>query len=69
MVIEDYGIEPTVAHVDTRGGHGSIYVKFLKDYTEEDMSYNSIHRQDPKFTIQMCKDLCRKVWGDLYIEQ
>jgi len=69
VVIDSYGIEPTVAHVDVRGGYGSIYVKFLKDYTEEDMSNNSIHRQDPKFTIQMCKDLCRKVWGDLYIEQ
>jgi len=69
VVIEDYGIEPTVAHVDVRGGHGSIYVKYLKNYTEEDMNYNSIHRQDPAFTIQMCKDLARKVWGDLYVEQ
>lgn len=69
VVIESYGIEPTVAHVDVRGGHGSIYTKFLKNYTEEDMNYNSIHRQDPAFTLQMCKDLARNVWGDLYVEQ
>ena len=69
VVIESYGIEPTVAHVDVRGGHGNIYTKFLKNYTEEDMNYNSIHRQDPAFTIQMCKDLAKKVWGDLYVEE
>ncbi len=69
VVIESYGIEPTVAHVDVRGGHGNIYTKFLKNYTEEDMNYNSIHRQDPAFTLQMCKDLAKKVWGDLYVEE
>ena len=69
VVIENYGIEPTVAHIDIRGGHGNIYTKFLKDYTQEDIQYNSIAKQDPKFTIQMCKDLCKKVWGDLYVEQ
>lgn len=65
VVIEDYGIEPTVAHVDVRGGHGSIYTKFLKDYTQEDMQYNSIARQDSTFTLQMCNNLVKKVWGDL----
>ena len=69
VVIENYGIEPTVAHIDVRGGHGNIYTKFLKDYTEEDMANNSIHRQDPAFTMDMCKELCRKVWGDLYQEE
>jgi len=69
VVIKSYGIEPTVTHIDRAGGHGSIYTKFLKDYTEEDMANNSIHYQDPTFTLQMCKDLARKVWGDLYIEE
>ena len=69
VVIKSYGIEPTVTHIDRAGGHGSIYTKFLKDYTEEDMANNSIHYQDSTFTLQMCKDLARKVWGDLYIEE
>ena len=66
VVIENYGVEPTIAHIDVNGGYQKIYVKFLKDYTDEEIRNNILSRNDSLFSMKMCKDLCRKVWGDLY---
>lgn len=67
VVIDDYGIEPTIAHIDVNAGYQRIYVKFLKDYTDEEIRNNVLSRNDSLFSMKMCKDLCRKVWGDLYL--
>lgn len=69
VVIESYGVEPTIAHIDVNGGYGKIYTKFLKNYTEEDARNNILSYNDSLFSLQMCKDLCKKVWGDLYTEK
>ncbi len=69
VVIESYGVEPTIAHIDVNGGYGKIYTKFLKNYTEEDARNNILSYNDSLFSLQMCKDLCKKVWGDLYTEE
>ncbi len=64
--IEEYGVEPIVAHLEE--GVGGVTVYELDEYTEELAARNRIVEQDPAFSLQYCENLCEQVWGDLYSE-
>ncbi len=64
--IEEYGVEPVVAHLEE--GTDGVTVYKLEDYTEELAARNCIVEQDSAFSLQYCQELCRKVWGNLYEE-
>lgn len=64
--IMDYGVEPVVAHL-TEGTNG-VTTYFLKDYTATLAGENEIRKQDEKFSLEYCEELCDKVWGGLWRE-
>ena len=65
-IILNYGVEPVVAHL-TEGTNG-VTTYFLKDYTNALASENEIRKQDEKFSLEYCEELCDKVWGGLWRE-
>lgn len=65
--ISDYGVEPLVTHMVT--GCGNITTYRLSDYTEELAQDNLMKKQDKTFSLPYCKELCKKVFGELYSEQ
>ncbi len=66
IYIKDYGVIPVVTH--KLFGKQAITTYKLSDYTEELAAQNKIKNEDGSFSLQYCKDLCRKVFGDLYKE-
>lgn len=64
VFIEDYGVEPVVAHLEE--GVNGVTVYFLDEYTEELAAANEIVKQDSAFSLQYCRELCERVWGSLY---
>lgn len=65
-IIEEYGIEPLVSHLVE--GRGKMTTYFLRDYTPELAAENEIRKQDSSFSLPYCVDLCRRVFGDLFVE-
>jgi len=64
--IKEFGVIPLVTH--RTFGTGATTTYKLSDYTEDLASKNTIKASDPTFSIQMMKDLCKQVFGDLYKE-
>ncbi len=64
--IAEYGVEPTIVQMGEESGGTTVY--FLKDYTEELLEENYMHKVDSAFSIENCKELCREVFGDVYQE-
>jgi len=64
--IKEFGVIPLVTH--RIFGTGATTTYKLSDYTEDLASKNTIKASDPTFSIQMMKDLCKQVFGDLYKE-
>ena len=62
--IKEYGVSPLVSHVTS--GTGGVTTYFLEDYSEKLGAANEIQSQDPNFSVEYCRDLCSKVWGDLW---
>lgn len=62
VFIKEYSATPLVTHVLT--GTGLITTYKLSDYTEELASENEIVASDPSFSLQYCKNLFEKVFGD-----
>lgn len=61
VVIKDYDCIPLVCHID----EGEAYtVWYLEDYTQELAAKNHIVKQDPDFSLENCKALVEKVWGE-----
>lgn len=67
VFIKEYGVTPLITHKVF--GQKAITTYKLSEYTEELAARNTINNDDPVFSIQFCKDLCRQVFGDLYKEQ
>jgi len=67
VVITDYGVEPLVCHVES--GFGGVTVYSLDEYTEGLAGKNEIVKQDANFSLQYCKDLAGKVFGELWNEE
>lgn len=67
VFISEYGVEPLVTH--NVSGSGQITTYKLADYTEELAAQNEMIYQDASFSITYCEDICREVFGELYIEQ
>lgn len=61
--IKEFGVEPLVTHIATGSDYTTYY---LKDYTEELASQNKIRSTDGSFTLDYCKELSSKVFGELY---
>ncbi len=64
--IADYGAVPTIVQMGEGFGETTVY--FLKDYTEELLEENYMHKVDYAFTIENCKEFFREVIGDAYQE-
>jgi len=61
VVIKRYDCIPLVCHI----AEGDEYtVWFLEDYTEELAAENAIIKQDSDFSLENCKVLVEKVWGE-----
>ncbi|MBQ4066510.1 MAG: CapA family protein [Clostridia bacterium] len=63
VYIKDYGVTPLVTHVLT--GSGRITTYKLSDYTEDLAAKNEIVASDPSFSLEYCRNLVKKVFGDL----
>ena len=66
VVIAEYDIEPVVCHL-TEGINGVTVYK-LSEYTDELAEANRIRQQDATFSLEYCRELCERVWGNLYEE-
>ena len=64
VYIKEYGVEPLVTQL--LYGTQQITTYKLSDYTEELATQNKTIEKDSAFSLQYCKDLCEKVFGDLY---
>lgn len=60
--IAQYGVLPVVCHVEE--GRDGVTVYALSDYTEELAGRNAITLQDAAFSLEYCRELCEKVWGE-----
>lgn len=67
VYIKNYGVIPLITHRIFGSGATTTYL--LSDYTDELASQSTINNQDPSFSLEAAKDLCRQVFGDLYIEK
>lgn len=67
VVIGDYGVTPLVTQI--QAGPGNITTYKLEDYSQELADSNQMSYKDPGFSYEFCKELCREVFGDLYIEE
>ena len=65
--ISDYEVEPLVTHLVN--GRGMITTYRLNDYTQDMALENKMSRQDAEFSLDYCKDLCSRVFGELYNEK
>lgn len=63
-VISDYAVKPLVCHVEK--GFGGVTVYPLGEYTEELAARNEIVKQDGNFSLQYCRDLVNRVFGELW---
>ena len=61
--IRDFGVIPLVTHLSK--GYGGITTYKLSDYTEELARQNLIVASDSAFSLEYCKTLTEKVFGDL----
>ena len=57
----DAEIKPVICHLTE--DEATAY--FLEDYTEELAGDNIIRRQDPDFSLKNCRELVRRVWGNV----
>lgn len=62
--ISSYGVEPLVTHLVT--GSGKIVTYRLNDYTQDMALENEMRKQDSEFDLDYCRDLCSRVFGELY---
>ncbi len=67
VYIKEYGVIPLITH--KLFGKGLITTYKIGDYTEELAAQNAIKKEEPSFSLEWCKQLCRDVFGDLYKEQ
>lgn len=67
VYISDYGVEPLITQIMRGAGNMTTYK--LCDYTEELAATNQMTGRDPSFSIESTKQVCREVFGDLYVEQ
>lgn len=67
VYIKEYGVEPLVTQL--LYGKQEITTYKLAQYTEELAMKNQILEKDSVFSLEFCKDLCRDVFGELYVEE
>lgn len=60
--IRDYGVMPLVCHLEK--GFGGVTVYPLEEYTEELAGRNEIVKQDASFTLEYCRELNERVFGE-----
>ena len=62
-MIKDYGVMPLVCHLEQ--GFGGVTVYSLEEYTEELAGKNEIVKQDANFTLEYCRELSERVFGEV----
>lgn len=63
VIIEDYGVEPLVTQMLT--GRNRITTYKLCDYSQALADENEIIERDSAFSLNYCRNLCNKVFGDI----
>lgn len=63
VCITGYGVEPVVCHLEP--GFGGVTVYPLAEYTEELAEKNEIVKQDASFSLEYCRELAERVFGDV----
>lgn len=66
VYISSYGVEPLVTH--KLFGPGLITTYRLSDYNDTLAAQNRINSDEPGFSMEFLKGLCRQVFGELYTE-
>lgn len=61
--VKDYDVLPVVCHVE--GGFGGVTVYPLAEYTEELAARNEIVKQDGSFSLDYCRELVERVFGEV----
>lgn len=67
VVIGEYGVTPLVTQI--MNGPGNITTYKLSEYSQELADENQMSWKDPNFSYEFCQELCREVFGDLYVEE
>ena len=62
--IADYYIRAVVCHVEEKTNGITVYP--LSEYTEELAAQNAIRSQDKNFSLEYCRELCNKVFGEIW---
>ena len=62
VCVKDHNVMAVIDHV--MNVHEGVTVYPFKDYTPSIEQKNEIILQDPAFSIEYCRDLCNKVWGN-----
>lgn len=62
VAVSDYSVEPVVTHLEE--GTNGVTTYFLDDYTQELAARNAIIAQDAEFSLELCQDICKQVWGE-----
>lgn len=60
--ITEYGVLPVVCHLEK--GFGGVTVYPLAEYTEELAARNEIIKQDGNFSLEYCRELAERVFGE-----
>lgn len=63
-MIKDYGVEALVCHLIKEKGKITVYP--LREYNDKLADENRIKDQDPDFSLDYCRELCNKVWGEVW---
>lgn len=66
VFIKEYGVEPLVTQM--LFGRGEITTYKLSDYTKELADNNGIRQRDSVFSLEWCQELCKEVFGELYVQ-
>ncbi len=64
VYIAEYGVDAVVCHVEKKTNGITVYP--LSEYSEELAEQNAIREQDKTFSFSYCRELCDKVWGELW---
>lgn len=66
VFIKEYGVETLVTQM--LFGRGEITTYKLSDYTKELADNNGIRQRDSVFSLEWCQELCKEVFGELYVQ-
>ena len=64
VVIKDNDVEALVTHLSKNRDELTVYM--LRDYSDRLAGSNEISKQAAAFSLEGCRELCEKIWPDLW---